>query len=173
MVCIEGKRELQVDVKYADPLTVEGFRLGLTWLVETVRHEVQHVGQTLLGVIQGLTEEAGLPSRSIRDLSVDTNGNPRVEGQPQQDHALRDVESYTDLTDAVDALMRLVRRVDPRERADAVREFVALPSGRAQQITPNSHFKTWKTKAPEKWRKAVSEFVKAIGERGVLEPCVG
>lgn len=168
-VWLESKRELQVDAKHTSPLTVKEFYEGIDWLMETARHEVQHVGQSLLGEIQGLPEIAGLPSKALRDPSVDPHGISQTTNKPQTDHALRDIEFHTDLTDSIRQFTRLVRSVRPHDRADALRQFVGLPPKNlfVGEVPPDPHFRLWKAKAPDKWKKAVSELVKAIGEQGV------
>ena len=158
------QRELQIDVVDSDAKSVAAFQRGMNRIAEVARHEVQHIGQDLLRVILGLREDAGLPSKNIRAPQVPSSGgkptNERV------DHALLDVEFYTDLADAVDYFVRIIPSVPLSERRETLRYFVGL--GGSPRVQHNSKtFMSWRKKSLPKWKKAVSEFIKALEERGV------
>lgn len=71
------EKHLQVDVMHLAPLrSVENFRKGLEKIEGTLRHELQHVGQDALRQIKYLKEDAGLPSRKIRQKGADPSGHP-------------------------------------------------------------------------------------------------
>lgn len=163
----KNKRELQIDAALNTARTVDNFNRGLAFIAETARHEVQHIGQDLLRVISGLREEAGLPSKSIRDPSISPNGIHTKTNRPV-DHALIDVEFYTDLSGEVDEFMRQVRHIPIESRRNAVRVFVGFIGESAPvPLQTSTAFAVWKKGSPVKWKKAVAEFIKAIEERGV------
>lgn len=161
------KRELQIDVAYGNATSLAEFNHGLAWIAEIARHEVQHVGQDILREIRGLREDAGLPSKSLRDPSVTPDGVHTTKNQ-HVNHALRDVEFYTDLSDAVDSFEQYARKIALKDRAAAVRAYVGLDAKSAQSLFPVSKaFLVWKKGSPPKWQKAVAEFVKELEKRGV------
>jgi hypothetical protein len=76
---------------------------------QIVRHELQHFMQTYIFKIKNLKENGGLPSKKIRNKDYDPSGyTPKEEGRLQ--HSLRDIEFYTDLTDAVDEFKYIVNK---------------------------------------------------------------
>jgi len=172
-----GKRLLEVDVRFGTATTVQNFKQGIFEVNRVVRHELQHVGQDVLQTVQGLEENAGLPSPKLRDPSRTPLGLPRSWKEPNRGrdpHELQDVEFYTDLTDAVESFVRQSRQIPLSDRLEVLKVFVGLP-GKPEKITAreNHHFKVWRTKDKEKWKKAVSEFYKAVVERGVKIPGKG
>jgi hypothetical protein len=81
---------------------------------ETVRHEVQHLVQTIINNVKNFTNEkgdeieyrAGLPAEKLRSIYYDPYGKPLkspIEGDKRKDqeHALRDIEFYTRLSDDI------------------------------------------------------------------------
>ena len=164
-------RTLEVDVINAKPLSVRTFQDGLDRITEVTRHEVQHVGQSTLsfGKADGKDKwEGGMPSPHLRDPGVDTSGVPVNPTYSKQRvlHELRDTEYFTDLADAIDACERIIRKITPKDRAGALRLFVGLKS-EFRGIQVNPHFRVWFKEDKGKWRKAVSELIKSIGERGI------
>lgn len=163
-------KTLELDV-YKFPISLNGFRDALANAHETIKHELQHLGQDYLARIKGLKEDAGLPSRSIRQTGVSTYGVPistkgKGKGKPKQiEHEMRDVEFYTDLRDLVDRFERLVKLTDPKQRRDLFDRFVGTFSP-----AENKYFQSWKTKNPAKWKKAVAEFEKELAQRGITIP---
>lgn len=170
-----GPRELELDAHQIEATTLKAFREGVAWITETVRHEVQHLGQDLLKIILGLKEDAGLPSRSIREQGTDAYGRVDLKTKKMLEHDLRDVEMMTELADSVGQFLVFVKRVHREDIPAAIRGWVGLPSdliripGDPRPLRVGAHraFRLWKKENPGKWRKAVSEFVKALGEHGI------
>lgn len=162
-------RTLEVDVVNPKPLSVRKFQEGLDRIAEVTRHEVQHVGQSFLsfGKADGKDKwEGGMPPSHIQHPGVDTSGFPTNKGVRDTKrvlHELRPTEFHTDLADAIDRYTHLIRMVPKSEWQEATRSFVGLRSN--SRLPTNEHFKVWKKHSPDLWRKAVSEFVKAVGER--------
>lgn len=131
-------------------------------------------------------EHGGMPSRSIRTPNfapgrappaVDARRKMRERGESSRNldyHGLMDVEFYTDLADRVfDFNQHLSRTALPPEHVNmAVREYVGLlPAKDAAKVygrelaftfRPSKFFDTLKRAAPDKYRKAVKEFVKMV-----------
>lgn len=185
-VWFEGKRLLEVDVPYwGQPNNVESFKNGIEEIGRIARHEFQHVGQSLLKVLTGQSEILGLPSPSIRDTARDPLGFPKTPSGTRFDprlrgpHALQDVEFYTRLADEIVAFQRHSRHIPIHLRREAVAHYTAAKSGmfrydnqeKGQTITrrigPAPFFESLKRDQPDKWRKAVAEFVKGIQQKGV------
>lgn len=88
----------------------------------TIRHELQHAVQTYIKTVKKLKDVGGLPSKHITDnTEFDHEGfsknkspayfpifNNLVTREHDQPHALRDVEFYTRLSDAVDEVKPLI-----------------------------------------------------------------
>lgn len=181
-VWFEHKRLLEVDVpRWGRPNNVEEFQAGIDEITRIARHEFQHVGQDMLKNLLGAKEELGLPSLSIRDPSRTPTGYPRdlTERNPQRDeHAVQDVEFYTRLADEIDKFARNIKRVPKDQWRDAMRIWVGLAPKKPVKfgpltLRPAEFFAVLKRKQPEKWKKAVSEFVKGVGEAGVRIPSAG
>jgi hypothetical protein len=160
-------RELQVDAKYAGALTTSLFQMGVEWIKEALRHELQHLGQDLKDFLDGLPRDTtGLPSRRIRSPGVNPAGHPTSGGE-RLPHALRDVEFYTRLADEVDGFLLTIRNWPKNKWRDRVRAWVGDP---VDPLLTSHFFKALRENQPAKWRKAVAEFIKAIGERGAEIP---
>jgi len=157
-----GRRLLEVDVSAQGITTVANFKRTLAEMHDVLWHELQHVGQDLLRALHLMDEDAGLPSKSIRDPDVDPSGyptGPLSRGRIQ--HELRDVEFQTDLGEAIRDFIRSLNRV-PKLRW---REHLEQTVGIKGYSPHNRYFRTWKRKAPGKWKKAVAEFVKEVENR--------
>ena len=168
----EFSRTLEVDATNLKPMSVESFQAGLDRITEVTRHEVQHVGQSILSFGKADEKdkwEGGMPSPRLRTPGVNTDGVPTNKGPRDSKrvlHELRPTEFYTDLADAIDAFERVARRVTPSDRAAALRAYVGLKSERPD-VQVNTHFKVWLRDDKGLWRKAVSELIKAVGQRGI------
>ena len=149
------KRELQIDVTIARPVTAKGFNNGLYELEKGIVHELRHFGQDALRVLKRLKEDAGLPSARAQ-------GSPG--SQHDLEHALRDVEFYTDLGDAIGEFVRFIPHITPKHRRQTAGAFIDDPNFRGFGL-PNWFFQAIRKKAPDKWRKAVAEFWKAVEPR--------
>ena len=158
-----GKRTLQVDTRSAMVDNVSGFEYALSEIDRVTYHETQHVGQDALRMIRGLKEDAGLPPTSIRVPET-----PDQKSRPE--HALRDVEFYTDLQNEIRHFRNKLRLIPAPDWRAAARIFMDDPKGadmRTQDpkvlaLLRSEYFQTLHKKAPDKWRKAVTEFAKAI-----------
>jgi len=153
----ESTRTLEIDVPIDDtPNTVQVFEAVIESLATTTRHEVQHVGQSLLTAVAQEVKAwgAGLPSPSLRQDGYDVYGDPtQAPGKGRLDHELRDIEFHTDLADAVDAFVQLVRPIPTELRADFLRAYVGLSFDTSKfKSAPyqNKHFLGWKKKSPGK-----------------------
>lgn len=178
-------RELQVDGR-GDVRTVKDFQKAVARLIQVSRHECQHVGQSILGLLRHLGEAGGLPSKSIRDPRYDESGVSES-GRYRRDHALQDVEFYTRIADEVEFFIRTVRRIPVSMRRDALRLWVGDIGDREigdLKITlsayfedttmlwgdmPRGFFRALQRSEPEKWRKAVKEFVSEVQGRLRME----
>lgn len=162
--------------------TVAEFRYGLSEMLRILRHELRHVGQDVLAAIHGVSEDAGLPSRSTRDLEYGSSGrklDAPVDERGRtlmRTHPLRDVEFYTRLGDEVDRFVRFSRKIPMNLRRDALRSWVGAldeevldPNGE-RVSAPQEFFAMLKRHEPGKWRKAVAEFYKAVADAGVRVP---
>jgi len=159
---------LQIDVWHPRPRTVPQFEKGLFEIRRILRHELQHVGQDALRIILGLQEDAGLPPKEIREPGYKPSGRKEKSRSTQRiKHPRRDVEFQTDLSDAVDRFERALRKRRKTEWRQYLRQFVGIEDTRRWT---NDFFRTWKQTNPDKWRKAVKEFVAEIGRRGIQIP---
>lgn len=81
-------------------------------LKKTVRHELQHMIQSYIQVMNKTNVSGGIPSKKIREKGVDPHG--RDLGAPTQDlkshHALRDIEFFTNLQDCIDSFKQIKNR---------------------------------------------------------------
>jgi len=183
-------------------------------LKQIVRHEVQHVIQDFISKIKKMREDAGLPSRKIRDPKYRPSGMP-VKKEPESPeggrikHELRDVEFYTRISDEVDKfnnskthlpvsmhkdlMLAWVAQISyddfmsiEREKLTEIaysqfnedpKKYLSPPvnvkwhleslisrANKANNILwgGRAFFAELKDHQPEKYKKAVSEFLKAI-----------
>ncbi len=160
-VWIGGKRELQVDVDNPWPRSGEQVREQIEEIGRICRHEMQHVGQDLLRVALRLREDAGLPSSNISDPKYNPSGYrkdvSRYDERFRQDHALRDVEFYTRLSDEVERFMRATVKNPDQDWKAPAQTFVTNPR--------HPFFGPLKRTQPDKWKKAVGEFYKAVEKK--------
>lgn len=181
-------RELQVDVNELNRIwTVEKLNQRIEQIHITVRHELQHVAQTYMKLILDLSENAGLPSSSIRSPDADPSGfptKPGVSGPKDKriPHHQRDVEFYTNLTDDIDTFERELRQIPKPYWGIAARIYVGLGSRqmideleyelkerykKTVRASQSGRFLAFKQENAAKWKKAVKEFWKAMQSRGV------
>jgi hypothetical protein len=149
----------------------------------TLQHELQHLGQDYLAILKGLHEDAGLPSKSLREKGVAPSGVPLVKVKDEKgkikevpitqvrktkkrdmriDHPRRDVEFYTDLKEALEYFIRGLDSISIPKRKTHFEEYVGIKGPGT-----NRFFKAWKSTNKEKWQKAVKEFTKGLSDRGV------
>jgi hypothetical protein len=162
------------------PFNLEQFKAGITQLRDTIRHEVQHAGQTILKIALGLKEQGGLPPRAIRDLRYNPSG--ARPGYPLQNHAERDVEFHTRLQDEIDAFVFMAPRIPMNVRARALAAWTGTgPVVRGSELgTPGESgimirefFSALKAVQRKKWLRAVFEFVSGVRAAGIRVPTGG
>lgn len=169
-------RILEVNVPETIGKTLDAWRLAQADMVETLAHELEHFGQDVLLLLT--KSRGGLPSKSLREPGIEPSGfkwGPGPGGSKQKEHALRDIEFYPNLGDSVRIFQRNIKKVSPKDRADAIRIWVGeLPVARGRELNKlrqrlpsplrsvDTMFQTLKKKAPDKWQKAVKEFYKAV-----------
>ena len=120
------------------------FKESVKTLSETVYHEVSHLGQAALTVLHDTAELAGLPGVKWR-------------GKQYKDvKDFLDDEFYPRLRDEVEVFTRTLRRVPKRKWRDAFDDWSRRSGilGTAYELDKR------------KWRKAVSEFYKAVIDKG-------
>lgn len=185
-VWMESKRLLEVDVPgWGMPRSVMEFKEGIHTIGRIARHEFQHVGQTLFKVLMKKGDLLGMPGQKLRDPSRDELGFPKTPGgtlfnqRLRAPHALQDVEFYTRLADEVVNFTAFARSIPIPSRREAVAHYTAAKSGMfryenqengrtvQRTIAAAPFFEMLKRNQPDKWRKAVAEFVKEIGKKGV------
>ena len=112
-----------------------------------------------------MKEDAGLPSKNIRDPDYEVSGYPRgrPSGHGRRKHEMREVEFYTDLTETVQEFIRDLNRIPRPQWRERMEQFVALKN--ESHVRSHDWFRTWKRDAPDKWRKAVAEFIKEVESR--------
>lgn len=156
----------------------------------TLRHELQHAMQTYIKRKKQLPEEGGLPSAKIRSKDFDTRGFKPGVNEKDQPHILRDVEFYTDLSDAVASarvLLKKYPKIIHKKIIDAVinSDLTVLntleydDSELSQKLKVVSDityavercyafyfFKNLYAGAPLKYQKAVKEFLKVLASEG-------
>lgn len=148
----------------------------------SIRHELQHATQSTKQRIYKTKEWFGLPSKKIRTKEYDIFGNPfqtssNPNSQNRLEHSLRDVEFYTNLTDEVSLFnLHVAKKYPPIICRLAAKKIVGLPFSTEDFIiisklnindTINLFRKSYfflalERQAPEKWKKAIKEFFKAI-----------
>jgi hypothetical protein len=107
--------------KNEDDLAIDlySLRQELTDIEITIRHEMQHMMQEHLALLQAIPDgyggierlpQAGLPGKKYRTPGFDEYGRPMERGQPLE-HEQRDIEFYTNLTDNLDQYKRIINSV--------------------------------------------------------------
>jgi len=154
---------------------VDTYKKTLRSLLRTLRHELQHMGQHVFKSLLELEHGGGLPSRSIRDTEADPYGKTPDQqwvgpgDEYGQEHALRDSEFYTRLSDEIanfKARAGMFGSASDRDARElAARVWVGAeksqPVGRIH-VAPTEFFKRLKAKQRGKWKKAVKEFMKGV-----------
>lgn len=173
----EVDRTLEVDVEYGRAKSVESTRKGIRATRGTCRHEMQHVAQTLIEVIEQLRgDRAGLPPLHVRKPEIDPSGyTPSSKRVP---HEERDVEFYTNLMDDIDDLEDSLRRVPKMWWPEWTRVFVGLSHykllshavheqyGRGLPSLQGQRIRNFRQSNRAKWRKAIRELYKEMRSRG-------
>jgi len=130
-----------------------------------VQHELRHFSQSYLKTLLSLADEVGKPSKTIQTPTFSQHDRQRGMDQSEM-HALDDIEFYTDLADSIDRLKEYLEenQMSKADRTEVVRKFVGLPTSRyiSFYVSVDWFFSALKKKAPGKYRKAVSELIKAV-----------
>ena len=152
-----GKIEIDITLM---PNSAKGFKQVLKKLKSHLRHEIAHIGQFIINDMLGKSSGGGLPSKKIR--TEFTPAIKRLKRYPKE--SLKDIEFYTYLGDAVDEFKTVAKNLNPEKKAQLAKYFVALLPFSPISVTTESqfHFQTLRRHAPDKWRKAVKEFFKAV-----------
>ena len=133
-----------------------------------IRHELQHMTQTLLGPLLEVKGLVGLPSKAIRTpqwkqpdglSSWENAGHAQSEPSVLEKYLLDDEEFYTLLTDAIEKAEADMSHATPAAQKEFLLEKLGL-SGAPSKM--GKLFLVWKKHAPGKYRKAVSEFYRAF-----------
>jgi hypothetical protein len=192
-----------VIVMYIDNRS-ERFDFTMRELEKTARHELQHFGQALLSDLLRKSymvdaknphgDMAGIPSNKIRSKDYSPHGISLKTRQRDQEHALHDVEFYTNLQDNIDMFIDQAKNLIrfPGSTKQLFNMFVGMPNTFVKDqwarlkadpgfdrtykdqylkhiVELNNHsnmFKIMLAKDPAKWRKAVNVFYTSVS--GVL-----
>lgn len=147
-------------------------------MLQTARHEVLHLGQYALKEIFDLDVVGGLPPDPVLTDPDDIEHG----GFKGQEHPKRDIEFYTRLNDEVGDFMDFMEGyddgiwkplmkawmqvdVDPSKIENGSSQYDPESLIESAQFRGEDSFGTWKSDEPEKYRKAVKEFTKAVRER--------
>ena len=167
-------RELQVDVGMTNPSKKSTFLEEVESIRDTIRHELRHFAQDILKKAKGLSEDAGLPSPSMRSEGINPSGVPYGSHKRTQPHALRDVEFQTRLGDEIRRFIRAVKnKVQPDDYRDFFRVWTAQEQNpgsemnRKYRVHSRRFFESLKKNQPEKWREAVKELFKETAKAGI------
>jgi len=166
------RMELQVDAPTEIPDRVSDFNSSLGVLEEGLDHEMRHLAQSVLGWLKKDKGTPGFPSKSILPTNEDASKFPLDPNDPKRvTHALRDVEFYTRLGDEVRQFLLNIKKIPKHTWRWALGSWVGLTSKEAPPpevsqarwgLDPTQFFSMLKKHQPQKWRKAVSEFEKAV-----------
>lgn len=177
-------RLLEVDMP-ADVQSVESFDTIMNMIEQRARHECQHVAQDLLKELKDLEEIAGVPSDHIRNPDWTPHGlekdrSPYMSPQ-RKDHALRDIEFQTRLTDEIDHLDSMFESLPDQYHRDLFDMWTARDRDAIDvdtqvelqdridppfDIKVRPFFRQLKSKESEKWEDAVSKAWAELQDRG-------
>jgi len=152
---------------------------ALAKLRQSLTHELKHMGQSYLSYVIG--HAAGLPARRLLTPEFKQEYDPGLVHGDQEKataarqwvtdkgidprkldwHALDDVEFYTVLEDSINEFRDRYAQYSGIDLNEAVKSWTG--AGMSNPVfPPHRLFKALRKYAPGKWRKAVSEFVKAV-----------
>lgn len=136
-------------------LNLRAIQKHLDSIHNTVRHEVQHFGQDALQLAKALPSRAGLPKNRSRTPGVNPDGYTRDQRSNNPiEHAQRDIEFQTRLSDEVDSFVQYVRSNNLTDWKDDARRW----------INTRDTFKANKGNHA-KWKQLATEFYKAVENR--------
>ncbi len=142
---------------------------GRHQILDSVRHELQHMAQSLMQTaLQNKT--FGLPSHNTRTPGFNQAQNrdylkmnaPGAQGlDAAQFHRLDDREFYPVLTDLIEKIKDWVVREKP-DVPEQKRKILELLGVAGDPKKQREELLTWKRHAPGKWKKAVKEIYRAF-----------
>jgi len=155
-----GRMKMELDLWSTSVYDLKSFRRGMQRIASIAKHECIHLGQDALRIAKGLNEDAGLPSRDLREPGVNPSGT-RIDSWSSKriPHPKRDVEFYTRLSDEVLRFKEEVRSVAKPLRRKFFKDWL----DRRQFFTANK-------RNQGKWQKLVGEFWAALGREGIEIP---
>lgn len=181
---LPSKRELQVDMPF-NAISVKAFETNIQRILQVTRHECQHIGQDIIQILKGLRVDGGIPALSLRDESYTPTGyRSKGRSRKRKEHALRDNEFYTRIQDEVDRFIVRSRSIPQKFVRIATRIWVGdFTKEDLKEFNHefNSHQEKWervhttdffaklKANEPEKWKKAVKEFISAISSKVAMD----
>ena len=144
-----GKMQMELDLWSSSVYDLKSFKTGIRRIESIAKHECIHLGQDALRIAKGLNEDAGLPSRGLREQGVNPSGtNIDSWSNRRLPHPQRDVEFYTRLSDEVLAFSHKIRSIEMAQRRTFLRNWM------------DTHkFFTANKGNQDKWQKLVGEFV--------------
>ncbi len=145
-----------------------------------VRHELQHMVQTIIKVEFKQTDDKIQLSQNIRKSKIVS----KFDLEKHLVHAHKDVEFFTDLSDSIDDFKSAIKKI-PKQihklyfeywiaKIDIevfydefkklnVEHFSKLQEEEKEIMKYNNEiFQSWKNREPEKYKKAVKEFYKEV-----------
>lgn len=182
---IPDSRRLTLDLKDSEISTVREFYNNLNGVLNYLRHELQHFGQTALDIIRQIGhhgKESGTVSKKIKEtynIKPETSNQEQPKFSKQNLDDLEEYELYPRLNDQVYFFMNKAKNrglhtsqmyKDLFDQTTYLKDNssreLALIDGRRKIDTVEDFFFILKHKQPAKWKKAVSEFYKMLNEKG-------
>ena len=150
----------------APPITDPAwFKRDLALVEQTVAHELRHFAQKLLAAVSPDKSNAGLPAGH----KVEEDQRRYWHDKDNMAHATRPVEFYTRLADDIAEFLEFKGHLgaasDHETLRRAVRVFTDQDPSRGfgnRRVEPSEFFRLLHKHDPQRWRKAVSEFVAAV-----------
>ena len=175
------------------PTTPNEFLFDLFHILQSLRHELCHVVQTLLNLsVYGRNWGAsGLPNSRVKvsGYSIDGYKLLRTEYPPRLPHVLRDIEYYPRLEDEVNKFLFYMQGVEDNRnlRKEAVRLYIDMNHENIDNLykgenlsreqkkrnrvlqRKSNFFSTLCERQPRKYKDACSKFIKALHDVGYLK----
>lgn len=161
-----------------DPHSLDMLKSRKKELRDLIAHETVHLGQSYLQEMLKIDTPTGVPRPELRTKGLNPNGvrfnKETKKPEFQIEHAKRDVEFYSRLRDEVEGFVTKASKLPPAHRKEALRVLVAAsPKKKVIYRVPGfpiwvyraEFFESIKEQNLAKWRKAVSEFTKAVSEK--------
>ena len=170
---------MEVDAPDDTLLSVPEFRKALDRIERTLEHEMRHLAQTVMRTLSDGFDDfsIGVPSKSIGtgpESEGLAKGLPRDQSDHSRpEHALRDDEFYTRLGDDVRTFLAETKRFPKFTWRWILKTWVGLIDAKSLpmdfpvevEVHVSPFFKLLKKHQPDKWKKAVVEFTKAVSQK--------